>query len=159
MASLRQATAAGFTMIECLVVVVILSVVIAIAAPSFRSFLEWQQVKALAYDLTADLQLARDKARHDGVNVTITRTGASWDSGWTMATDTTPARTIATRNRTAQSVTVLNAPAAITFDGVNGGRISSPSSDVQITISASSASRCIQFQLSGIASSSVGACS
>lgn len=146
----------GFTMIELMVVVVILVVVLSAVAPSMRSFIEGQQVKALAFDLTTDLLLARSEALKRNGSVTVTR-GATWSSGWTTAAAAAPATPISVHNATAYSVNIsADAPAAITFDLY--GRVSSPTSDVRITLSAGGATRCVELDVSGRARSSRGAC-
>jgi type IV fimbrial biogenesis protein FimT len=151
----RLGAECGFTLIELMVVVVILMIALGVVAPSFRTFLEGQQVKGLAYDLTTDLLLARSEALKRNASVSIARSGASWSEGWTTATDATNER-ISTRNPAALAVAVSGAPTAITFD-VNG-RVSSPASDVRITLTSSGASRCVELGLSGRARSTVGAC-
>lgn len=146
----------GFTLIELLVVVAVLVILLSAVAPSFRSFLDGQQVKSLAFDLTADLLLARSEALKRNTSVQVTRTGSSWTNGWTTATEATSTR-ISTRNASAFAVSVsASAPASITFDVY--GRVSSPTSDVRITLTASGASRCVELDLSGRARSTVGAC-
>lgn len=153
---LRRAQS-GFTLIELLVVVAVLVVLLGAVAPSFRSFLEGQQVKSLAFDLTTDLLLARSEALKRNTSVQVARTGSSWTNGWTTATEATNTR-ISTRNASAFAVTVsASAPTSITFDVY--GRVSSPTSDVRITLAAGGASRCVELDLSGRARSTVGACS
>jgi type IV fimbrial biogenesis protein FimT len=143
----------GFTLIELMVVVTILVIAIGMGTPSLSAFLQGQQVKGLAYDLTTDLLLARSEALKRNASVSIARSSTSWSSGWTTAA---AGVRISTRNAAAQSVDVSGAPASITFD-VNG-RVSSPTTDVRITISKAGASRCVELDLSGRARSSVGAC-
>jgi len=145
----------GFTLVELMVVVAILATILGAAAPSFRAFLEGQQVKALAYDLTTDLLLARSEALKRNASVSIARSGDSWSSGWTTAT--AGADPISARNALRHAVAISGAPASITFD-VNG-RVSSPAAEVRITIGDSSgAIRCVELGLSGRARSSMGAC-
>ena len=135
----------GFTLIELMVVVTILIIVLGAVAPGLRTFLEGQQVKSLAYDLTTDLLLARSEALKRNARVSIARSGSSWSNGWTTAADATADR-ISTRNTSALTVDVSGAPASITFD-VNG-RVSSPTAEVRITLSRSGASRCVELGLS-----------
>jgi type IV fimbrial biogenesis protein FimT len=148
--------ASGFTLIELMVVVAILAIITTAAAPSFRSFLEGQRVKGMAYDLTADLMLARSEALKRNASVSIVRSGDDWGQGWTTATVAVPA-VISIRNASL-GVLVSDAPASITFD-VNG-RVSSPSTEVRMTLSGSSGgtSRCVEISPSGRARSSIGAC-
>ena len=145
----------GFTLIELMVVVAILVVVLGVVAPGFRTFLDGQQVKSMAYDLTTDLLLARSEALKRNASVSIARNGSSWNDGWATAAAATNDR-ISTRNASAFAVAVSGAPASITFD-VNG-RVSSPTAEVRITLTSSGASRCVELGLSGRARSTVGAC-
>ena len=147
----------GFTLIEMMIVVTVLIVMLGVVAPSLRTFMEAQQVKGLAYDLTTDLLLARSEALKRNANVSIARTGASWDGGWTTRAVVAD-EIIAVRNASAQSVNIASAPAAIVFD-VNG-RVLAPAAAVRITLSNSngSAHRCIELDLTGRARSVYGAC-
>jgi len=154
--STRHPGTRGFTLIELMVVVAVLAVIVGIAAPSFQAFLEGQRVKALAYDLTTDLLLARNEALKRNVNVNVTPTDAdNWNNGWTTtATGANP--TVSVRSASAHAVDIADAPALITFD-VNG-RVTAPAAEVRITIGTGASIRCVELALSGRARSSVGAC-
>ena len=147
--------ARGFTLIELIVVVAILVTIVAVVAPSFRSFLQGQQVKGLAYDLTTDLLLARSEALKRNVNVSITPNSGNWNSGWITQTEATEDQ-ISARNESALAVSISDAPAGITFN-VNG-RVSAPVDDVRMTIRSGQVARCVELAVSGRARSSVGAC-
>lgn len=153
--AVAQRTQRGFTLVELMVVVSILAIILGAAAPSFRAFLEGQQLKGLAYDLTTDLFLARSEALKRNASVSIARSGSSWSAGWTTAADGTHER-ISTRNASGLAVTVSGAPASITFDA--NGRVSAPATEVRVTLTSNGASRCVELDLSGRARSSVGAC-
>lgn len=147
--------ASGFTMIELLTVVSLLAIITAIAVPSFRSFLDGQRVKGIAYDLTADLLLARSEALKRNASVAIARSGSNWTDGWT-STVAGSGTQINTRGASSGDVSVSGAPTSITFD--SNGRVSAPAEEVRITISTGATSRCIELSPSGRARSLVGAC-
>lgn len=149
-------SARGFTLVEMMTVVSILAVLLGIVAPSFSGFLASQQAKALTYDLTADLMLARNEALKRNVSVSITRDGTGWEQGWTVATVATGEQ-LDHRNAAAQSVSISGAPASITFD--TNGRVSAPLGSVRITIGGGTNLRCLQLDPSGRVRSSYGACS
>jgi len=157
----RLALGRGFTLIEMLTVVSVIAVVAAIAAPGMRSFVAGQRLKALSYDMTADLLLARSEALKRNTPVSMTAaSGTDWASGWALAASGV---NISTRNVANESVTFSAAPSTtipstITFD-VNGRS----STTVRMTIESSAApgnnaKRCIQLDLSGRARSAVGVC-
>src|SRR3954466_9548656 len=83
--SARGAPARGFTLIELMTVVSIVSVLLGVCAPSFSEFLANQHAKGLTYDLMSDLILARNEALKRNASVSLTRGGAGWQYGWTMS--------------------------------------------------------------------------
>lgn len=148
-------SARGFTLIELVTVVSILAVLVGIVAPSFSVFLAAQQAKSLTYDLTGDLMLARNEALKRNASVSVSRAGAGWEQGWTVATVATN-QALSHRNPVVQSVTVTNAPGAITFDP--NGRVSAPLGSVRMTISGGQNDRCVELDPSGRVRSHTGAC-
>ena len=72
----------GFTLIEAMVVVALLAIVGAIAAPSFRSFIATMNSKSAAFDLINDLSLARSEAIKLNANVQVVPIGSDWAKGW-----------------------------------------------------------------------------
>ena len=150
--------ARGFTLVEMLTVVSILAIVTTAVAPSFRSFMAGQQIKAASYDLTAALLLARSEALKRNGNVQISRSGATWNTGWRVAFVPTDA-TLGEHGALDATLAFGGAPAAVVFNAY--GRVSSPAAPVEIELSSSAAGsnkRCIALSLSGHASSSHGAC-
>lgn len=153
----RAPARTGFTLIEMLVVMSLLAILLAVVAPSFRAFLQAQHVKSVAYDLTADLLLARNEALKRNGEVSIGRSGSSWTDGWTI-TELLNDTQVGQHNAADASVSIADAPTTITFDA--NGRVSAPPDPVRITLSAGDGNhRCIQLDLSGRARSAVGACS
>jgi type IV fimbrial biogenesis protein FimT len=97
--SLPQATH-GFTVIELMVVVAIMAVLLALAAPSFTPLIERWRVQQTIKGLESTLYYARSEAIKRGGNVSIRKhptgtngcqlaaTNASWDCGWFVFIDT-----------------------------------------------------------------------
>ena len=148
----------GFTLIELMVVVALAAILAALAAPSFKSFVSGQRVKAAASDFAMAAILARSEAIKRNADVTITpvTSGATgWKDGWTVAVGATHLR----QQQAYTGVTFSGPASAITYNG--SGRLAAAVSTMTITGSDGSA-RCVAFDLSGMpksSKSSSGTCS
>ena len=89
----------GFTIIEIMVVLAILGVLAALAAPSFGPLIERWRVRDAAENLQSTLFFARSEAIKRGGNVTLIRIASGngcanadaatqWGCGWTVFVDT-----------------------------------------------------------------------
>lgn len=89
----------GFTLIEVMVVVSILAVLIALAAPSFTPMIERWRVRQATEQLQSTLYYARSEAIKRGGQVAIQKlpnngtcttasANAEWDCGWFVCEDT-----------------------------------------------------------------------
>lgn len=78
----------GFSLIEMLVVVVVLSVVLALAVPTFSNIINRDHLRNAAERLRSDLNLAKTESRRRNRNITISFTrsddGATWCYGFTF---------------------------------------------------------------------------
>jgi prepilin-type N-terminal cleavage/methylation domain-containing protein len=81
----------GFTVIETMVVVAILAILAAFAAPSMTQLIRTQKVRSIAYDVFADLTYARSEAISRGHNVGIGSGSTNWINGWQVRDLTTGA--------------------------------------------------------------------
>lgn len=86
----------GFTLVEAMVVIAILAVLAAIAAPSFQRVVQRYQVRHAMGDFTAAFYLARSEAIKRGGRVTMAKTAADgctaagpkeWHCGWNIFVD------------------------------------------------------------------------
>lgn len=144
----RSSPHLGFTLIELMVTIAVLAILVAMAAPSFRSILEAQRMRAAAFDLMADLTLARSEALKRGqilAPVTLTPVSGNWAAGWNI---TAGAEIIGTKNAVGSGVTI-NGPASVTFD--RNGRVSSALAVTRFAMVNSNATRrrCISLDPSG----------
>lgn len=87
----------GFTLIEVLVVIALLGIVTALAAPGFASLIQSNRVQAAAGELQRALYYARSEAMSRGVNVIVT-TDPEDANGWTGALKITTAKTVVLPN-------------------------------------------------------------
>lgn len=112
----------GMTLIELMITIAIITIVLTLALPNFREWLQSLQIRAAAESILNGLNLARAEAvkRNQSVTFTLTNLNAS---SWTVTDPSAAPPTIQTRSSTEGS---LNAQVAttlspITFDPL--GRI------------------------------------
>ena len=80
----------GFTLIELLTTLIVASILLAIAVPSYQQFIRKNHTVTQTNNLVASLNLARSEAIKRGIQVTIHRKGSTsqvWDAGWDIFTD------------------------------------------------------------------------
>jgi len=78
----RRSLAAGFSVIELLVVVTIMGLLAGIAAPPMRGLMAAQRVRATASDLHLSLLRARSEAIKRNRDVKVERRDDGWEDGW-----------------------------------------------------------------------------
>ncbi|MCZ2103521.1 MAG: GspH/FimT family pseudopilin [Burkholderiales bacterium] len=101
---------AGFTAIELMVVVSIVAILAALAAPSFQPLIERWRVREAAENLTSTLYYARSEAIKRGGGITIDATGG-WGQGWKVTH---------TQNGVTTDLQVNAAPNRVTLAQSNG---------------------------------------
>lgn len=83
----------GFTLIELMITVIVLGVLVALAAPSFRTMILNQQSEAIGEDIITAFQLARSEAIKRGGFVSVcptddgTSCGGAWQNGLLVLVD------------------------------------------------------------------------
>lgn len=152
--------AAGFTLIEAMVVVALLAILSAIAAPSFRSFIGTMNSKAAAFDLVGDLAIARSEAVKGNQTATVVPlVGGDWASGWRV---TAGGAMVREKPALSSSLGVSGAPGAgVTFQP--NGRLAADTADANLKWSISSTiggvtARCVVISPTGSARSKPGSC-
>lgn len=78
---------AGFTLVELLIVVAVLSILTALAGPAFTDLVDAQRRMATAQDLASGIRSARVAAVTRNQTVTIHAIDADWSNGWRMIVD------------------------------------------------------------------------
>jgi len=154
---------AGFTLVELMAVVTVLSIAMAMAAPSFASFSSNQRLRGAATDLVTTLLTARSEAIKRNALVSVSAAAedgsANWGHGWVAAVP--GGQQIDRKEVAGGQIAGPASPAAIVFDG--SGRITTAGGvSIQLSDATGSADvppRCVSIDLSGRPQIRVGACS
>ncbi len=140
----------GFTLVELLVTMTVMAVLLAVAVPSFNSFIVGQKVKTASYDLTVAMVMARSEAVKRNTDVVVAPdTANTWTSGWTVKVGTTTLQ----QQQAITGVTITKGPATVTYKPT--GR---PSASSNFEIAGTTAVKCIKVDTSGIPSTTSAAC-
>ncbi len=76
----------GFTLLEALITVAVLSILVALAVPSFKEMMDRNAVTSAANSLLSSVLMARSEAVKREQRVVIARQGSDWKS-WQVFTD------------------------------------------------------------------------
>ena len=77
----------GFTVLELLVVVTLMTIMLSLAVPSFTSFIDQQRVNQQVKDFRAAASLARSEAVKRKSKVYLQAEGGNWSNGWLVTLD------------------------------------------------------------------------
>jgi len=160
---------AGFTITEVMVVLIILGVLGAFAAPAMTRLLTTQKVRSASYDLNADLTYARGEAIARGHQITAKSVsgGTDWVSGWEIWDMTaSPNVKLRQQNALAKGIAFTADAQSLTY-GRSGRATPTPATatgTVSFTIVPSDTSavtemkRCLRLDPSGRPTTAIGAC-
>jgi type IV fimbrial biogenesis protein FimT len=157
-----RARSRGFTLIELMVTLTILAIMMGIAVPSFRTFVDNQKVKTASFELMTSVMMARSEAIKRNATVTLTP-GESWASGWSVVLGATTLHSQSMMD--AVTITQMDAdkaeiaPTAISF-GPSGRPTGLPGGSRAYFKIASSAEviKCVKLDASGVPASANGSC-
>ncbi len=76
--SMKMRAAAGFTVVELMITVVIVAILVSLAAPTMRSFIENARIRAASESLQNGITLARNEAVRRNVQVEFVRLNPGW---------------------------------------------------------------------------------
>jgi type IV fimbrial biogenesis protein FimT len=139
--------ASGFTLIEVLVVLSIVVVLGAAAAPSFATLVANQRARAASADLYAVLMLARSEAIKRNLPVSVVPVSSSnWSGGWRIPNPSDSGHPILVHGALPNGT--ISGPASVVY--LASGRVSGdtlPAFDVSFP--SATVPRCVQVDLGG----------
>jgi len=144
----------GFSLPEVMVVVAIMALLAAMAAPSMSTMIKRQRIKTAAFDVFSSMAFSRSEAVKRNTSVTLTPTNSDWAQGWSIA----DANGNVLRNQSGWDTITVTGPATVTF--LSSGRVASNATPFQLAASGveTEAKRCVTLDLSGRAVSKEGIC-
>ena len=151
----------GFSLVEVMVVIAIMGIVAAIAAPNMAAMIRTQRLKTAAFDMFSSLSFARSEAIKRNTVVRIQPVDpANWVFGWRVTDSNNNLLRDQTGWAQATETPTFNiaGPAVVSFN--SAGRLTSPEGVFALTSSAVDASkhRCVTVELSGRAVTKEGSC-
>lgn len=124
----------GFTLVELLVTIAVLTIIIAMGVPMYGQFTQGSAISSRSSELVSAMNYARSEAVGRRVVIRVAAIGGSWDNGWEIHDDSLAlmnppqATLLRTVNLSTSDVgidiTEANGLLAFTYD--RQGRISAP---------------------------------
>ena len=154
-----HALSRGFTLIEMIVVLGIVAIIAAIAAPNMGAMIKRQRIKTAAFDVFASLTFARSEAIKRNATVTLTPLDGDWAKGWQVK----DANDLLLRDQKGWDNLTLTGPDKVAFAG-SGRLAAGAGTPFALTGGSYGAAvqtsdyRCVMLDLSGRAVSKEGAC-
>ena len=150
--------AAGFTMIELLLVVGLVGVLAAVGLPSMSDLVTSNRMKDVSLNLYTSMTLARSEAikRNAGNISVVPGSGASWQNGWTVCVDTNAngacdsGETVLVSGEAPNASLTVTGPLIVTYN--RDGRLATSAASFRIksgTNNSRAPMRCVEVSTSG----------
>jgi type IV fimbrial biogenesis protein FimT len=153
LAERRSSGAKGFTLVELMTAVMVSAILMAIATPYFRDFIQGQRAKTAAYDLVSALTYARSEAIKRNTGVTVAPATGGWQNGWSVSAGAS----VLTAHDGLSGLTVAGPAGNLVYN--SSGRLSATVNPFSISATNSTATpQCVNVDLSGLPTSLMGSC-
>lgn len=145
----------GFTLVELMIGLVLMSILAGIGVPMFRSFIVEQRLRATSTDLRIALVTARSESVKRNRTVELQPSDAGWGAGWTIPSPVAGLPDIL--NHKQMGDIAISGPDEVEFTAM-GRAVAAVEFQIDVGSDSSAASACLQLQLDGLAISLKGAC-
>lgn len=155
MRQFAPARIAGFTLLELLTAVGIVSILAALAAPGFSDLIASQRTRGASTDLYLALTKARSEAIKRNTNVTLSPKGGNWHDGWEILNPSDATSKLDDHN--AIRGAVITGPSSVVYQSTGRVRGSTrPTFD--FSYPGTSAVACVTVDLSGLPTQKSSSC-
>lgn len=121
----HQISMKGFTLIELMVTIALVSILMMVAVPSFTAFQRNAELTSFSNTLLASINAARGEAMKRGMQAMVVPTdGTNWSSGWVVFVDVDRSQTFDAANDI--SIATREAPPSYLSVSANGTAAASP---------------------------------
>jgi type IV fimbrial biogenesis protein FimT len=145
----------GFSLIELMIGLVLVTVLMGIGVPMFRSFILDQRLRATSSDLRVSLTMARSEAIKRNRTIELQPNASGWDDGWTIPSPVVDGPDIL--NHKQGGDVAITGPAEVTF--THAGRVLAAAEfEIDVDPKSDGPLACMQLQLDGRLNSVKGAC-
>jgi type IV fimbrial biogenesis protein FimT len=151
---MTRPTQRGFTLIEILTVLGIVTIMAAFAVPSMSDFVRNSNIRGASQELRAGLIRGRSEAINRNTEVRVVPVGGEWRNGWVI--ETTTGTAIEAASAPLKAVTVTPSPAPTVVYGIDG-RVRSGAQSIVLSLAGADRiqPRCLTLKASGVASAKV----
>ena len=143
----RARTTRGFSLLESMVAIFILSILVSLAVPAMRGLILNQKVRNASFDLSTAFMFARSEASKRRNDVVVAPVGGQWQNGWTVSVSGTVLR----QQDPYSDITINGNVTGVTYNPT--GRLTAagtPTFNLNSIQSATMVSpRCVTIELSG----------
>ncbi len=107
----------GFTLVEMMATLIISAILLAMAVPSFRTFIVDQRVKGATLELMGALRFARSEAVKRNAAVSVVAADGGWSAGWEVRDGDGAARSGKTLSGGSVGVNEAGGQTSLAFNG------------------------------------------
>ena len=155
-----RSTMHGFTLIETMVAVAVMTISMTIAVPSYQQFIASQSIRTTSMDVVSSLILARSEAVKRNGNVALVPISNDWKNGWQVVHVGSGTEVGHAEPMNGKVALQGAQPAMVQFnaDGRVVGAAATQKLDLAVTNGASTMHRCIELDPAGLPRVKKAAC-